>query len=92
MNQSKEKAYLHTLATIYATVGRFDEARSVLAKVIELNPGKEPSSDDWYVIGLIADGYGFHEAALDAYRKVTRNADSIPTKADTYILAQYRLK
>lgn len=92
LSQAKNRAILHTLATIYATSGRYDEARSVLAKVIELNPGKEPTADDWYVIGLIADGYGFHDAALEAWHKVTRDENSIPGKTDTWVLAQAKLQ
>lgn len=92
LGQSRSRPELHTLATIYATIGRFDEARSMLSKAIELNSGNEPTSDDWYIIGLIADGYGFHDAAVEAWNKVVRDENSIPTKTDTWILAQNRLK
>jgi tetratricopeptide (TPR) repeat protein len=90
MGQSRGRAELHTLATIYATIGRFDEAHSILVRMIEMDQGVDPRPEDWYVYGLIAEGYGFHDAAEAAWRKVVRNEFSIPSKTDTYILAQAR--
>jgi len=94
VTQSKgtERSSLHTLATVYAATGRFDDAHSVLAKLIEVNPGGAVSTDDWYIIGLIADGYGFHDAAREAWQKVERDADALPQKTDTWVLAQARLR
>jgi tetratricopeptide (TPR) repeat protein/transglutaminase-like putative cysteine protease len=86
-----DRASLHTLATIYATVGRYDEALSVLNKALSRNAGHEPTRDDWYVVGLIADGYGFHDAAREAWQKVTPPDVTSYSKTDTYVLAQARL-
>lgn len=92
MGQSRGRAELHTLATIYATIGRFDEAHSILVRMIEMDQGVDPRPEDWYVYGLIAEGYGFHDAAEAAWRKVVRDEFSIPSKTDTSILAQARLE
>ena len=63
--------------------------REVILQAMEIEAREEPSSDDWYVFGRIAEHYGEIEVAVAAYQKVE---PPDPETADaTYHLAQRRL-
>jgi tetratricopeptide (TPR) repeat protein len=81
---------MHTLACLYAELGRVAEARDLLVKLLESRPDGRPQSIDWYLIGRIAEQLSLPQAAREAYQKVTRPAVLGPT--DTYHLAQKRLQ
>jgi tetratricopeptide (TPR) repeat protein/transglutaminase-like putative cysteine protease len=87
---SRDPAALHTLATLYAEVGRSVQAREALLESIEARGRDEPDSHDWYVLGRIAENYGEMETARDDYRRVTKPEDS-PLGGSAYLLAQNRL-
>ncbi|MGZ8811002.1 MAG: transglutaminase domain-containing protein, partial [Thermoanaerobaculia bacterium] len=83
-------ALLHTVAAIYAELGKSMEARDALLQSIDIAGREDPSPADWYVLGRIAENYGATDAALAAYRKVDK-----PKVADagaTYVLAARRMK
>jgi tetratricopeptide (TPR) repeat protein len=85
---------LHTLACVYAVLGKTTEARQVLAQAIAAQTDPEPNSEVWYALGLIYEQYGAREAALTAYGKVTVHefdAQTYVGPTDTYILAQRRI-
>jgi tetratricopeptide (TPR) repeat protein len=63
-------SYVHTLATIYAELGKGQEARLLLLKSLELQGASALESYDWYVVGRIAESYGLLEEARAAYAKV----------------------
>jgi tetratricopeptide (TPR) repeat protein len=89
LTESQSAASLHTLATLYAEAGKTTEAREVILQAMEIEAREEPSSDDWYVFGRIAEHYGEIEVAVAAYQKVE---PPDPETADaTYHLAQRRL-
>lgn len=68
--QTAPRALANTIAAIEAERGHLGEAwRYELQSIV---PGQAPRSDDWYVIGRIAEGYGLRDDAIAAYRKVTR--------------------
>lgn len=62
-------SYVHTLATLYAELGKGQEARQLLLKSLELDGASALQSHDWYVVGRIAEGYGLLEEARAAYQR-----------------------
>jgi tetratricopeptide (TPR) repeat protein len=85
----QENAFcLHTLATVYAELGKTPEALENLCRAVEIR-GDRVEEEDWYVLGRIAEDYGLDEVAAGLYRKVPAK----PAAADdVYVLAQRRLK
>ncbi len=90
MGQQGDPNHLHTLASVYAEVGRVQEAREILLQGMKVAGAEHPTSADWYVLGRIAEQFGVREAAADAYRKVEGNEDS--SHLSVYQLAQRRLQ
>jgi tetratricopeptide (TPR) repeat protein len=82
-------SYVHTLATLYAELGKGQEARQLLLKSLELKGQSALAEYDWYVVGRIAEGYGLWEEAKAAYAKVKSPEPDINT-VDS--LATTRLK
>jgi hypothetical protein len=82
-------AGLHTLAAVHAERGEPAKALEALEQSIDLREGK-PRSDDWYVLGRIAEAYGLADAAIPLYRKVA--PPNVNTAVSPYALAQRRLK
>jgi tetratricopeptide (TPR) repeat protein len=87
--KQENAACLHTLATIYAELGKTSEALENLRRTVEIR-GERPETADWYVLGRIAEQYGLDEVAAALYRKVP--AKQPATADDVYVLAQRRLK
>ena len=83
---------LHTLATVYATIGRPEEAHKVILQAIEARASKETESVDWYVFGLIAEQYHLPDAAREYYRRVEPPEDDELADLSTWSLAQRRLE
>jgi tetratricopeptide (TPR) repeat protein len=83
-------AIMHTLACVYAEVGKGKEARDLLVKVIEDEYLAEPNSSVWYGYGRIYESYGEYAAANAAYARIENNPTDGPTS--TYRLMQLRRK
>jgi tetratricopeptide (TPR) repeat protein len=66
-------ASFHTLAALYAEAGKTVEARDALLSSMDKRRHDQPSSDDWYVLGRIAESYGVRDAAIAAYKRVDRD-------------------
>lgn len=79
---------LNTLAALYAESGKTVEARQALMKAIDRRHTEEPSGDDWFVLGRIAETYGVRDAAIAAYKRVQKGDDS---GMDTWELARRRM-
>jgi tetratricopeptide (TPR) repeat protein len=88
-NGTTNSAALHTLAALYAETGKTIEARDMLMKRLDIVGREEPNSDDWYVLGRIAENYGITDAARTAYRKVDK--PKVDIGGSSYQLAQRRL-
>lgn len=88
MTEYGTSAHVHTLATLYAELGRGPEARQLLLKSLELEDREEPLPHDWYVLGRIAEGYGLLESARKMYEKALSDK---PGPLDTDSLARARL-
>jgi len=85
---------LHTLACIYAALGRTTEARQVLTEAMNAANEADPNSEVWYALGLLYEQYGATDAALTAYKKVQAHEFDDHTYIDpasTYLLAQARI-
>jgi tetratricopeptide (TPR) repeat protein len=82
---------LHTLSALFAEIGEISQARDLLLRSLELRANEEPQSDDWYVLGRIAEQIGITEAALSAYNKVLKPKEDYLLADSTYALAQRRL-
>ncbi|HYW83388.1 MAG TPA: hypothetical protein VFB30_09035, partial [Spirochaetia bacterium] len=89
MSNSQDRAILHTMATLYAQSSRYEDARKLIDKCLELTGDVSPRNEDWYVFGRIAEGYGFIQSARDAYAKVEKPDNGEPNS--TWELAQRRL-
>lgn len=82
---------LHTLAALYAELGKASEARDVLLQALKLRGDDEPEPHDWFVLGRIAEHYSAREAAVAAYRKSKPEEDAdLPNSS--YQLALRRLR
>ena len=87
--KQENAACLHTLATVYAELGKTSEALENLRRAVEIR-GERTEEADWYVLGRIAEQYGLDEVAAGLYRKVP--AKQAAAADDVYVLAQRRLK
>jgi tetratricopeptide (TPR) repeat protein len=83
-------AILNTQAAIYAASGDPDQARRVFLQAMKYGAGAEPRQADWYVAGLIAEGYGLVDEAREAYRRALADDDRIEP-ASVGALAQQHL-
>lgn len=82
---------LHTLACVYAELGRTKEAREVLLRALEVSGSEEPDGSSMYALGRIAEQYGEDEVALADYAKVTPPDDTAHIEGSTYKLARDRV-
>jgi tetratricopeptide (TPR) repeat protein len=80
--------HLHTLAAVYADVGRVVEARQTLIKELDARGFAEPGPQEWLVIGRLAAQYGANEHALAAYQRVTKPKTEADVAGSSYELAQ----
>jgi hypothetical protein len=86
----KSSATLHTLAALYAEVGKTAEAYQVILQALELKGGK-PAPHDWYLFGRLAEDYDLPDAARAYYAKVAPDENDRTDPISTWALAQRRL-
>jgi tetratricopeptide (TPR) repeat protein len=91
LSQNREWTVLHTLASLYAETGKSSEARDMALQSLELSGKSDTDSSTWYVLGRIAENYGFVDAAAASYRKVKPPEKAQPQFTSCYMLAQRRL-
>lgn len=82
---------LHTLACLYAEVGRTIEARELMLKAMRANDLDKLDSSLWYVYGRIAEQYGEDEAARSAYARVDKPEQPEVMQSSTWYFASRRL-
>ena len=87
----KDSNILHTLACIYAEVGKGKEARDALLLAITAGGLDEPDSSIWYGFGRIAELYGLNNVATTIYGRVEKSEKS-EYPDSTYQLSRLRLK
>jgi Flp pilus assembly protein TadD len=83
---------LHTLACLYAEVGKTKEAHDLLLRGMDDMNLDEPNDAYWYAFGRIAEQYGEREIAIADYRKLEKPKRALEIPTSTYRLAQMRLK
>ena len=83
---------LHTLACLYAEVGKTKEAHDLLLRGMDDSNLDEPNDAYWYAFGRIAEQYGEREIAIADYRKLEKPKEVLAIPESTYRLAQMRLK
>jgi len=72
IRQDENHSNLHTIATIYAELGRFDDAARELTKAVNLNRDQIHGPWDLYTLGRVAEGLGFPDSARHAYSQIER--------------------
>jgi len=82
---------LHTLACLYAEIGKTKESREVLLQAMDLQGLDEPNADYWYALGRIAEQYGEREIATFDYEKVSKPKQALQIPNSSYRLAETRL-
>lgn len=92
LSQNKRAFVIHTLACLYAEVGRSNEARERLLHFMTLEGLEEPDSAAWFGFGRIAEQYGMRDAAVAAYRRVEAPKKKFQASSSTWALAQRRLQ
>ncbi len=85
-----QRPVLHTLATVYAELGRPLEAHHAILQSLAAKDEPSLDGDDWYVMGRIAEEYGYVELAREYYGRVEAAGEGeVYTTSD---LVQRRLK
>jgi tetratricopeptide (TPR) repeat protein len=93
----RDAAILHTLAALYAELGRPAEAYRIIVQSIEARPAigpsqaAEPEDADWYVFGHLAESYGLPDVARRLYARVRPGKPEEADPLSTFRLAQARL-
>jgi len=82
---------IHTLACLYAEVGKTKEARELLLRAMDSQGIEEPNEEIWYGFGRIAEDYGLSDVARVLYRRVA-DAEDAYLPSSTYNLARSREK
>ncbi len=85
-------SHLNTLAAVYASLGRWDDAANAMKKHVHLvgdEKDEDLHSSFWYVRGRVAEAFGRTELARELYRRVERAENG--SRDDTYFLAKKRL-
>jgi predicted Zn-dependent protease len=91
LSEYKSYAELHTLASLYAELGRTAEAYRIILQALGTKLDDSPGSIDWYVFGRLAESYGLADAARHYYERVEPGAGK-PDPTSTYLLARKRLE
>ncbi|HBL26156.1 MAG TPA: hypothetical protein DD490_04895 [Acidobacteria bacterium] len=81
---------LHTLASLYAEVGKTAEAYQIILQALGTKPDETPDPADWYVFGRLAEHYGRLDIARVYYERVQKDPDETEALS-TYALARKRL-
>ncbi|BDU77694.1 DUF3857 domain-containing protein [Mesoterricola sediminis] len=74
MDTGDSASRLHTLATVLADRGYAAEAMQILHRCIQARGAGRPDSNEWFVVGLIAEALGEPEAARRCYALVKPSA------------------
>ena len=91
LSNNSSFADLHTLACVYAAQGKTTEAKQVLLQAMDAAKLVQPNSEVWFGFAALYEQYGVADAAIEAFRKVTK-PDGMISPTDTYVLAQAHLK
>jgi tetratricopeptide (TPR) repeat protein len=91
LSDYEQPVYLHTLASLYAEMGRTAEAYRIIVQSIGARPDEAPGPNDWYVFGRLAEHYGLPDVARKYYKKVPPPKSPGEEPMSTHSLALRRL-
>lgn len=91
LSEYGEPMYLHTLASIYAEMGKTAEAYQVILQSLGAKAEEKPGPNDWYVFGRLAEHYGLPDVARNYYKRVLAPDDPRHETLSTHALAARRL-
>ncbi|MGE5113881.1 MAG: DUF3857 domain-containing protein [Acidobacteriaceae bacterium] len=92
VSQNNNYSIVHTLACLYAEIGKTKEARELLLHTIDLGGLDEPDSQVWYGLGRIDEQYGETDAALRAYGRMKQQEGDDDYPTSMWNLGQIRLR
>ena len=93
LSDNKDFSILHTLAAVYAEIGRPAEARKLILEAMDQLGLDEPNESAWYVFGRIAEQYGQTDAAVSAYKRTKqKEPGGVFDSNSTWALAERRAK
>ena len=85
-------ARVHTLAAVYAELGQVGPALQALRRLYAL-AGYQMTPPDWFVLGRLAETYGFADAARAAYgRALSSDGSEEDSMTSTAVLVRARLE
>lgn len=87
----EDPAHLHTLASIYAEMGKTAEAYQLLVQSLAAKVDDAPASIDWYIVGRLAEHYGLPDLARKYYKRVEPSKKAASDPLSTHQLARRRL-
>ena len=90
LTQNNNFGILHTLACLYAELGKTNEARDLLVRALTTSHLSEPNSALWYGFGRLAELYGQEDAAMADYSRVEKPEQNLAF--DTYNLVRARMQ
>jgi len=91
LSDYEQPVYLHTLAALYAEMGRTAEAYRIIVQSIGAQPDETPGPNDWYVFGRLAEHYGLPDVARKYYKRVPPPKSPGEEPMSTHSLALRRL-
>ncbi|HEX6879716.1 MAG TPA: tetratricopeptide repeat protein, partial [Terriglobales bacterium] len=91
LSDNKDFSIIHTLACVYAEIGRNGEAQKLLLQAMDTDNMDEPNDALWYVVGRLAEQYGRPEEARAAYLRMEKPEGPADTPTATYQLAKRRM-
>ena len=81
-----------TFATVYAEIGQSAEAREMLFNAMLFGGDAVLRSEDWLVLGRIAENYGVLDVARDAYTRVEPGEEGFLEQISSHHLARRSLE
>jgi predicted Zn-dependent protease len=91
LSDYEQPTYLHTLASLYAEMGRPAEAYRIIVQSMGARPDEAPRPNDWYVFGRLAEHYGLPDVARRYYKRVVAPKSPLEEPMSTHALATRRL-
>jgi len=83
---------LHTLACVYAEVGKTKEARDILIQAMDKANYDDLEPNSWYTVGRIAEQFGELDIGVASYRRVEKPKRDFSIPDSSYELAQLHLR
>jgi len=81
----------HTLACVYAVVGKPKEARETLLGAMSIAGLAKPDDTIWFGAGLIAEAYGDAESARRYYARIEKPDETFVVASSVYAMGLERL-